>query len=153
MKNDTFAGFSISGRSVTVRAYDTLAQPLLEYISRLNLPWKKDEKLKVAIASLRADLAGLTAFVDLIVSIPPPKQKAPMDGISLDYRIHGEEFCNWFINLHHVEVREVVEGTVAYRFTKVMPFCRVEKVTFYTRSGWLSQKQQQDLKENGYLKD
>ncbi len=150
---DEFAGFSISGRSVTIGAYDMLAKPLLDYVKRLDLPWMEDEELKASIARLRATLESIhRPFVGLVVSIPPPKQKAPMDGMSLGHSTHGEQFCDWFGNLHLAQVEKVTEGTTAYRFLKVMPYCRVEKVTFYTAAGWLSRKEVRLLKKQGYLK-
>ncbi len=138
MKKDTVS--DLSGRRVIVRVYDARAKELLEYVKRLDLPWREGEELKASIASLRETLAGFTAFVGLIVSEPPPKQKAPMDGLELGYKIHGGEFCDWFNNLHCFEVREAEQGTTAYRLIKIMPFCMVEKVTFLA-GAWLSDEE------------
>lgn len=153
MKKDTVS--DLSGRRVTVAVYDIRAKELLEYVKRLDLPWRKYEKLEAAIADLRETLVGRIPFIDLVVMTPPPKQMAPMDGLVLAYEVHGEKFCNWFINLEQVEAQEVVEGTIAFRFTKVMPFCRVERVTRHKEwsSGWLSRKEERRARKAGYMKD
>ena len=133
-----------------VAVYDTRSQELLEYVKRLDLSWREYEALETAIATLREALVcGSTPFVELVVKTPPPLQKAPMDGLGRSYNEHGVEFCDWVNNLHQIEVHEEAEGTVAYRFTKVMPFCRVERVTRYKScgSGWLSRKEERQARK------
>lgn len=136
-----------------VSVYNERAKDLLDYVKRLNLPWRKEEELEASIARLRETLASFTAFAGLVISEPPPKQKAPMDGLGLSYAVHGEEFCNWFTNIHHYDVRKAVVGMTAYRLIKVMPFCKVEKVTcFEGYVDWLNRREELLKRKQGYLK-
>lgn len=152
MKKDTVS--DLSGRRVTVNVYDTRTKELLEYVRRLDLPWREYEKLEAAIAGLREGLVGRLPFIGLVVTTPPPKQNGPMNGLGIGYAEHGQEFCDWFNNLQQVEMREAEQGTTAYRLTKIMPFCKTEKVTRYKEwsSGWLSRKEEQRAIKNGDLR-